>query len=92
MAFSKRRQSALYRLAIWVVWRNYMKERSENHGGGPPAKVLRLVSRPLRLKEILARRLFPEREGVSGWLRRCYFGRIRTRAISNCCAHTARYA
>ncbi|MCH9009901.1 MAG: hypothetical protein IIC21_04680 [Chloroflexi bacterium] len=27
VAFSKRRQAAMYRAAIWVVWRNYMKSR-----------------------------------------------------------------
>jgi hypothetical protein len=40
IAFSKRRQGALYRMAIWVVWRNYVKDPSENRRDGPPAKAL----------------------------------------------------
>ncbi len=93
IAFSKRRQSALYRLAIWVVWRNYLKDRSENRKRGTPAKALGIVPRPLELREILAERLFPDRKiHLRGWLRECYFGRIVTRAIARCAAHEARYA
>jgi hypothetical protein len=92
IAFSKRRQAVLYRAAIWLVWRNYLKDRSENRKAGPPAKTLGLVQKSLNVKEILVKRLFPEREGISGWLAACYFGRIPTRAIPNGVAHTAIYA
>ena len=92
IAFSKRRQSALYRLAIWAVWRNYMKDRSENRPKGTPAQALGITKRALSIREVLARRRFPHREGVSGWVRECYFGRITTRAIEMCRAHEARYA
>ena len=92
IAFSKRRQSALYRLAIWVVWRNYMKDRSENRRIGPPAKALGLIDRALTVTEILQHRLFPGRLGIKGWLAECYFGRIPTRAIERCAAHDCSYA
>ncbi len=93
VAFSKRRQSALYRLAIWVVWRNYMKDRSENRPRGTPAQALGLVARKLDLRDVLGTRLFPERvAGIRGWLAACYFGRIPTRAIEHCVGHEARYA
>ena len=93
IAFSKRRQSALYRLAIWVVWRNYVKDRSENRRSGPPAKALGILPRALGTRQILAQRLFPERvPSLSGWLHDCYFGRIPTRAIERCNTHRARYA
>ena len=92
IAFSKRRQSALYRMAIWAVWRNYMKDRSENRPKGTPAQALGLTDRPLGLREILARRHFPDRQRISGWLEQCYFGRIPTRAIERCAVHEARYA
>jgi transposase-like protein len=93
IAFSKRRQSALYRLAVWVVWRNYVKGRSENRRLGPPAMALGLIREALTVRGILARRLFPERVlSGSSWLRACYFGRIRTRAIERCAVHRARYA
>ncbi len=92
VAFSKRRQSILYRAAIFTVWRNYRKDRSENRQLGTPAKALGLAKRALAVDEILARRLFPERKGLRGWLRDCYFGRIPTRAIERCVEHRARYA
>ena len=93
IAFSKRRQSALYRLAIWTVWRNYMKDRSENRPRGTPAQALGLVKGSLEVGRILRERLFPSREPtVRGWLAECYFGRIMTRAIENCVIHSARYA
>ncbi len=69
-----------------------MKDRSENRPRGTPAQALGITKRPLGLLEILARRLFPERVGITGWLKRCYEGRIRTRAIERCEAHRARYA
>jgi transposase-like protein len=92
IAFSKRRQGILYRAAIWIVWRNYMKDRSENRRDGPPAKALGLIRRKLRVGEVLAERLLPEREGAKGWLENCYFGRIPTRAIAQCRTHELKYA
>jgi hypothetical protein len=59
IAFSKRRQGALYRLAIWQVWRNYLKWRSERRREATPAQALGLVERRLTLEEVLGERLFP---------------------------------
>ncbi len=92
IAFSKRRQGMLYRAAIWTAWRNYIKSRSENRRDAPPAKVLGLIERALTVGEILATRLFPDREVCRGWIARCYFGEIRTRAIGRCRMHRAKYA
>lgn len=92
IAFSKRRQSMLYRAALWTVWRNYMKDRSENAKRGTPAMALGLVKTTLRLKHILSARLFPDRFSLGKWMLDCYFGRIPTRAIDRCVAHAAKYA
>ena len=92
IAFSKRRQSVLYRAAIWLVWKNYMKSRSENRRDSPPAKVLGLVPRRLTIEDVLWKRLFPDRIGISGWLDDFYFSRIKTRRIVDCRVHRARYA
>ena len=81
IAFSKRRQGAMYRAAIWVVWRNYVKSRSENKRNSPPAVLLELIKRRLSLAQILSMRLFPSRIELSTWVRRCYDGRIRTRRL-----------
>jgi len=92
IAFSKRRQSILYRAAIWTVWRNYVKDRSENRRMGPPAKALGLLKRALTIPQILSRRIFPDDAKLSGWLASCYFGRIPTRAIEHCVEHRAVFA
>jgi hypothetical protein len=92
IAFSKRRQSVLYRAAIWAVWRNYMKDRSENRKKGTPAMALGVVKTALSIEQILSARLFPARFSLSKWLSDCYFGRIPTRAIERCVSHKAKYA
>jgi transposase-like protein len=92
IAFSKRRQGALYRAAIWAVWRNFMKARSENRRDAPPAVALGLLPRRLLAREILAERRFPWRQQLGPWLERCYFARIPTRALARCRSHTLRYA
>jgi hypothetical protein len=92
IAFSKRRQGALYRVAIWAVWRNYIKDRSENRRVGPPAVALGLIRRAMTVGEVLSRRCFPDLVGISGWLSRCYFRRIATRAIEKCRPHRRVYA
>ena len=92
IAFSKRRQGALYRLAIWTVWRNYIKDSSENRRTPPPAVGLGLIRKAMTVGEVLAKRFFPSRVGISGWVSECYFGRIATRAIERCDSHRATYA
>ena len=92
IAFSKRRQSAMYRAAIFVVWRNYVKWSSERRKTPPPAVTLGLTARRLSVEQILGRRLFPWRLNLEGWLRQCYYGRIRTRSIRRCTMHRLTYA
>jgi transposase-like protein len=92
IAFSKRRQGAMYRVAIWAVWRNYIKDRSENRRVGTPAMALGLRRRAMTVHEVLSERLLPTQIGISGWISRCYFGRIATRAIERCRSHRAVYA
>jgi transposase-like protein len=92
IAFSKRRQGALYRAAIWSVWRNFMKSRSENRRDEPPGVLLGLLRTRLRVQEVLASRRFPWRQSLGGWLERCYFARIPTRAIARGRSHALLYA
>ena len=92
IAFSKRRQGALYRAAIWQVWRNTMKSRSERRRDAPPGVAIGAIGRRLLLDEILGARRFPWRPKLSGWLERCYFGRIPTRRLARVRHHDLRYA
>ncbi len=92
IAFSKRRQGALYRAAIWLVWRNYVKSSSERRRDDPPAVKLGVIPRRLRVADLLRRRRFPWQSGLGGWLEACYFGRIPTRRIARCRSHQLAYA
>jgi transposase-like protein len=92
IAFSKRRQGALYRMAIWLIWRNYMKSVSENRRDAPPAVQLGQVARRWTVSDVLAKRLFPWRSGLRGWLECCYFARIPTRRLARCRDHALRFA
>jgi hypothetical protein len=92
IAFSKRRQGALYRLAIHVVWRNYMKHTSENRRDGPPAQGLDVIDRALSIRDVLKTRLFVTRFSLSSWMERCHAGRIETRALATNRTHEPKLA
>jgi transposase-like protein len=93
IAFSKRRQGALYRAAVWLVWRNYIKARSERKRDAPPAVLIGVALRAWSAKEVLRVRLFPWREArLRGWLERCYRARIPTRRLHRCREHRLKYA
>jgi transposase-like protein len=92
IAFSKRRQGALYRAAIWTVWRNYLKSSSEQRRDDPPGVRIGVLGRRLRVQEVLAERLFPWRQTLPAWVAQCYAGRIPTRRITRCRQHHLKYA
>jgi hypothetical protein len=92
IAFSKRRQGALYRAAIWVVWRNYVKWSSEGKRTAPPAVQLEIIRNRLTADEILSRRLFPWRQRLEPWVEACYRGRIPTRCLTSQREHRPVYA
>jgi len=80
IAFSKRRQSAMERVALFSVWVNFQKSRSEKRRDATPAQVLGLVDHRLSTREILGRRLFPTRVPLPEPWERYYESRIPTRA------------
>jgi hypothetical protein len=80
IAFSKRRQGAMERLAVFAVWVNFQKSRSEKRQDETPAQVLGLADRRLSTREILQPRLFPTRIRLPEPWRPLYEGRIPTRA------------
>ncbi len=92
IAFSKRRQGAMYGAAILAVWRNYVKSSSENKRDDPPGVKLGILENRLSAKELLRSRRFPWRVPLSGWVRRCYFARIPTRRIPRARSHRLTYA
>ncbi len=61
IAYSKRHQSVIERAALLILWRNFNKPFSENHGGGTPAMRIGLCRTPLSPKALLRERLFATR-------------------------------
>ena len=92
IAFSKRRASAAYRVALLCVWRNWMRPFSERKGGESPAMRLGLTDRLLVAGEFLARRLFPTRIRLPERWRAYYTMELPTRALPSGRRHRARYA
>jgi hypothetical protein len=92
VAFSKRRQSAAERLAVFLVWRNYVKWFSERARDGTAAMRLGLLARPVTVGELLGQRLFPSRIRLPAPWQRYYDRQVATRRIARCAGHQRRYA
>ena len=93
IAWSKRRQASAERLAIFLVWRNYLKGRQEKVRGSPtPAQARGLLEHRIAVGELLAHRLFIGRNDVPERWRQYYLGEIRTRALGRQRRHTLTYA
>jgi hypothetical protein len=92
IAFPKRRQMAIWRLALFQVWRNYMKWASERRHLDTPAMRLGLVDHRISLEELLAERLFPGRVPLPQRWSEYYWGRVASREIPNGREHRLTYA
>ena len=71
IAFGRRSNAVLERAHLLAVWRNFVKGLSERtNDTTTPAMRLGLLTRPLRWREVFARRLFPARTDLpEGWMR-----------------------
>jgi hypothetical protein len=92
IAFSKRRQSAAERLAVLLVWRNYVKPFSERKRDATPAMRLGLFQHPLTPRHLLSHRLFPTQIGLPQLWARYYWRQVATRQIPHNARHQRRYA
>ena len=92
IAWAKRRQASIEKLAIFQVWRNYVKKRREKEGEVTSAMLLGLARRPMRIRQILQRRLFFEHIGMCATWRRYYRREVVTRALGGNRTHTLSYA
>jgi hypothetical protein len=92
IAFPKRRQMAIWRLNLFVAWRNYVKWTSERKHRETPAMKLGLLDRRITLEEMLTKRLFPSRVDQPKRWEEYYWGRVTTREIPRCSQHTLKYA
>jgi len=67
IAFGRRLNALMERLYVFLAWRNFIKGRSERKPDpDTPAMRLGLTDCPWSWRRVLARRLFPAREGLRG--------------------------
>jgi transposase-like protein len=92
IAHSKRRQSAIERLLIFLVWRNHLKWFSEQKHTATPAMMLGIAQKRLSVGELLKKRLFVSQVGLPDCWAPYYFRLVRTREIPNNHEHRLRYA
>jgi transposase-like protein len=92
IAWAKRRQASIEKLAIFQAWRNYIKRRHEKGARVTSAMRLGLAARPWGLRDLFARRLWVERTELSSRWEEYYFRRVVTRALRVNRTHELRYA
>jgi transposase-like protein len=92
IAWAKRRQASIEKLAIFQVWRNYIKRQREKGGRTTPAMRLGVALRPWRIRDLLGRRRFFERTRLSHCWQRYYRRAIVTRALPVNRLHSLTYA
>ncbi|MBI5837903.1 MAG: hypothetical protein HZB25_11725, partial [Candidatus Eisenbacteria bacterium] len=93
IAFSKRRQAAIERLALLQVWRNFIKRFSERKlRSETPAQRVGLLGRARTVSEVLGRRLFPSQVALPETLERYYRRTVKTPALGVNRTHRLRYA
>jgi hypothetical protein len=92
IAFSKRRQSAIERLWVFVVWRNWIKSFSERARDATPAMRLGLADRARTVIEVLKLRLVPTRVTLPQRWGLYYWRQVVTRRIPNGCVHRRVFA
>lgn len=92
IAFSKRAQSAVARLWVFLVWRNYHKWFSERRPGQTPAMRAGVCRGRWSVRRILGARRFPGRIKLPERWQVYYRGLTPTRRIRNPRSHTLKYA
>lgn len=91
-AWAKRRGMTVLRLAVYLVWRNYVRRRWKKGDRTTPAMQIGLVDRPLSVDEILGQRLFVARVGLKGRWAQYYWGQVETPALGVNCRHRLKRA
>ena len=91
IACAKRRQASIEKLAIFQVWRNYVKRRWEKGDRKTPAMILGLANRPWRIRDLLKERMFFREGELSACWERYYRREVLTAALPVNRAHRLRY-
>lgn len=93
IAWSKRRQASAERLAIFLVWRNYLKGRREKDRASPsPAMVRGTAGRVYQLDDVFAGRIFRTHVDLPPRWATYYERTVKTRALGLHRRHALKYA
>jgi transposase-like protein len=92
IAFCRRRQAAVERLAVFVVWKNYVKRRWEKRCWVTPAMLRGVADRVLSTAEILSERIFPGRIPLPRSWEAYYGKRVETSVLGRNRRHELKYA
>ncbi len=92
IAYSRSRRSAIERLWLLVVWRNYAKSFSEKFQDATPAQRAGITSQRWTLKQLFRRRIFPDRVRIPARWKRDYDGSIVTRVCAASSIRPLRFA
>ena len=92
LAWSKRRQSSADRLAMLLVWRNYVKWRWEKRCRQTPAMLKGLLGQRWSVADVLRERLFRSRIELPARWAAYYEHRVQTVALGFNRRHELRYA
>jgi hypothetical protein len=83
IAFNKRRQGGLERLAVFALWRNYIKKHHENGPEETPAMRAGILNRRMAWREMFRRRLFPGHLRMPASWKQYYWRRVKTAALGD---------
>jgi len=92
IAFSKRRQGAIERLAAMQVWRNFMRPFSVRKRGPTPAQRAGVMSSKLSVAQLLIKRLFVTHANLPETLAGYYWREVKTSALKVNRTHRLTYA
>jgi len=92
IAYSKRRNCGVLRLAIFLVWKNYLRFKRVRKCKQTPAMLVGMCDRRLTVTEVLGRRLFVAQIGLEERWRQYYWQEIGTRPLKINRRHELKYA
>jgi transposase-like protein len=92
IAYAKRRQSAALQLGVFLVWKNYLKDRYEKRCRQTAGMLYGLTGQHWLPEQVLAERLFRTRIALPPRWAAYYDGVIRTRALAINRRHDLKYA
>ena len=92
LAPAKRRQGSSERLAVFAVWRNFIKWRWENRCRQTAAMLRGIVPRRLTVADVLSRRLFVTKIKLSERWAQYYWRQVKTAVLPVNREHRLRYA